>query len=408
MQRNDKLLVYSFLSLNLFQWISIVEIKYGIPAFVKYILSVFVLGTLIYNLISAPSKPKYGKIFYAVIIIFILWSIYILVAAALKFTSTFYIQRVLGQRYFYLPYLIPLLILYTKFDIEFFSYYFHFTYKLIILALVIQLSVIFLGISREDWYEQTHRIGIFDIGSGLLLLMAHISRKKQISYVILLYFIIAVFIFSYYGRRGPLVENLLLMVFMIILRIRSPFSQAGDRKIIYFYVFLLMIILLLTFGNLVRSIYVFQRGFNQDAWEASRGNVMEDFLTDFISRTDWIFGRGIDGTILRTISADGIEKLIENGFLTIILKGGLLYLIPMLIILLRACFLGFFKSSNDLAKALAALIFIHIISMFSFGLPDYSVHYILIWISASVCFSDDIRNISNEELYQAINPSYSC
>jgi hypothetical protein len=137
----------------------------------------------------------------------------------------------------------------------------------------------------------------------------------------------------------------------------------------------------------------------------SREVVFRDFFSDFKSTKDWIFGRGIDGKILRTINIEqGIRgDTIENGFLTIILKGGLLYAIPFTFILLRASYLGFFRSKNDLSKALASICLIHIIMMFYSSIPEYSTRYIFIWISVSACFTPQIREYSNEEIYQAIN-----
>jgi hypothetical protein len=158
------------------------------------------------------------------------------------------------------------------------------------------------------------------------------------------------------------------------------------------------------FEPVLSSAYVFQRGFDTASLEASRERVFEDFFIDFSGTNEWLFGRGLDGDILRTITEEGTGKLIENGFLTVILKGGLFYLIPMLIIMLKACYLGFFKSNNDLGKALAALVFIQIISMMMHGLPEYSSHYVLVWVAVAGCFSSAVREPDNEEVFLKMNP----
>ena len=75
----------------------------------------------------------------------------------------------------------------------------------------------------------------------------------------------------------------------------------------------------------------------------------------------------------------------------------------MMVLFIWSAILGFFNSNNDLVKALAAIILIHITSMMSFGLPDYSVQYIVIWISVSACFSSELRKITNVELSESFN-----
>jgi hypothetical protein len=172
--------------------------------------------------------------------------------------------------------------------------------------------------------EQSARISIFNIGSSLLLLTAHISRKRYISEIVLLYYMIAIFLNIVNGRRGSLMEDLILLFFMIMIRLRSSLVNRTERYKIYFSS-LIIIILFLTFDNVLMSSYVFERGFDKNAFIESRGRVFEDFFYDFKSTDDWIFGRGLDGTILRTINLEEEhENFIENGFLTALLKGGLI------------------------------------------------------------------------------------
>jgi hypothetical protein len=384
----------------------IVEFKFGVPRIVKYVFSVFVLGSLIYFKIKNPSKPDPGGLYYPLIVLFVFWSVLLLILTCFRFTSALSIQKALGEPYFFIPYLLPLIILYTKFDLEFFSSYFYFAYIFILPAIVLQLFTIGLNLSRENWAEQVGYIGIFDIGSTFILLIAHMYKKKLAAYLFIFFNLIMIFLYFYYGRRGVIVEYIFLFLFMIILRLRSKILSYKDRVTIYFSA-LVFIILIMLFGYLTQSSYAFERGFSKDAFDESRGLVFEDFFNDFRSASDWIYGRGIDGTVLRSINMEeGASNIIENGFLNIILRGGLFYSIPFVLILLRAGYLGFFKSRNDLAKGMGTLLFIHVIIMYYYNLPVYSTRYILIWICVSVCFSSPMRNYSNEEIYEAINKKF--
>jgi len=401
--RNDKLVILAFISLNLFLWISIVEGRFGIPSVVKYLLSVFALGVLINDRINNPNKEIHGNLYYAIALFFSLWTMYLLISAMFQFHDTFAIQRVLGQRYFFLPYVLPIIIFFTRYDIVFFSYLFGIAYKLIGVAIFFQLTIVLLGISPENWLEQTHRIGIFNLGSGFVLLLSHIIKRKRVSNIIILFYLLMIVLYSFYGRRGALIDHVLFLVFMVIMRLRSPFLRSDNKKKIYLYVFLIIFLVILAFGKLSQSVYVFQRGFDVESLEDSRSIVFEDFFSDFSGATDWVFGRGIDGTVLRTISENGHENFIEMGYLCMVLRGGLLYVVPMIVLLIWSSILGFFKSRNDLTKALAIIIFIQIMSMMSFGLPDFSVQYAFIWIAVTACFSPELRNLSNEDVYIYLN-----
>ncbi len=402
MRRIHQLLILSLILVNLFGWISEVEVRFGVPQVVKYVLSVTILAIIIYYKVSNPSKPRPEGLFYPLIVLFVVWSLFLIVYALFKTDSLFYIQRILSQRFFFIPYLLPLLILYTRFDIKFFGHLFHYLSILIIPCLMIQVYTILITKSQINWGEQVGLITLFDIGSVLLLFTAHISQKKYLSYFIIVYFLLWFILWSFYGRRGMLIENVIMLAFFIVIRLRTSYFEFSDRIRIYFSLYFLILFLIM-FGYLFTSTYAFERGFSGNAFEESRGLVFEAFFYDFDTTIDWIFGRGLDGRILRFTSSDQVFTAVENGFLTILLKGGLLYSVPFVVILLRASYLGFFKSRNDLAKALASLLIIHVIMMFYFNIPDFSTRYILVWISASACFNPEIRNYSDEEVKEAFN-----
>jgi len=304
-----------------------------------------------------------------------------------------------------MPYLVPLFLLFTMFDLEFFGDFFYYSFNFLILAFIIQLFIVLTSLSRQNWEEQASMVRMFDIGSFLLLVTAHICRKKYVFNIAFLYWLLWIIMWLFYGRRGMLLESLFIVVFMIIIRLKSSFTKTADRMKLYF-AGMVALMLLVTFGYLLTSTYAFQRGFGSNAIEESRGMVFETFFFDFHTMTDWVFGRGLDGTVLRSFATFEQYTSVENGLLTILLKGGLIYTVSFLFLLFRAFYLGFFKSNNDLTKALAAYILTYVIIMGYFNVPDYSVHYIFVWISVSACFTPSLRNHTNEEVYLAINSRF--
>jgi len=396
------LLIYSFVALNLGNWLGWNDVRLGIPNIIKYVLFVFVLGVLIYYRLTKPSRTDRKGLVYFIIIFFVVWSAVLIFTSIIKLDSLKDIQRLLADRYFFIPYILPALILFTKFDFDFFRDMFKYSFIFLIPAILLQLYFIFFNLSPIKWYEQLEAISIFSTGASFLLLIAHISSKRYVSLASIGYYLLLILLFIAYGRRGGVMTSILFLFFMIILRLKSPFLKIYNRIRVYL-TGLLLVLLVIIFGHLLSSTYAFQRGFNKNAFNESRGVVFEDFFYDFTTINDWLFGRGLEGKIRRSISIEGSSETIENGFLTILLRGGLFYLVPFIIILLRASFLGLHGSRNDLAKALGFIILIHLVGMFAFNLPDYSGQYILIWISVSACYSPELRNLRNAELYKTIN-----
>lgn len=277
MQRSYKLYLISLFLLNIYSWISIVESTFGIPSIVKYVIVLFVLVTIFYTKISNPSKPVPESLFYPVIVLFTIYSSVLLFLACLKIDGLFYIQRLFGQRYFFLPYLIPLPLIYTKFDLNFFENFFYYTYKLILPAILIALYIIATGINSGDKYVRVANFNLFDLGGSFLIMTSHVAKKKSVSYFALTYAILVIIIALAHGRRTTLIEYLLFMLFMIVIRLKSKLLTSNDRMRMYF-LGLLLIICSISFGYLLNSSFAFQRGFSKEGFIESRGDPTEAFF----------------------------------------------------------------------------------------------------------------------------------
>jgi hypothetical protein len=164
--------------------------------------------------------------------------------------------------------------------------------------------------------------------------------------------------------------------------------------------------------EIVSDIKSFERNeFNSD----SHAMVIEDFFNDFDSWPEYLFGRGALGAtyspqfvILQEITntknnvfgfPPGFRLEIESGYLQTILKTGVLGLLLMIIIALRAIFLGVFRSKNTFTIICALIVLERYFAMNSGALAEYSMNYILYWICVGGCLSERIRNTSNIEIY---------
>lgn len=135
----------------------------------------------------------------------------------------------------------------------------------------------------------------------------------------------------------------------------------------------------------------------------SRGGVEENFFAD-MDYASWIIGRGALGSYfdMNFMDSNPYRTEIETGYLYLILKGGIIYLIIYTTVLLRAFYLGFFKSNNTFTKAFACLALICCIELIPFGVPMLNIKYFSLWFGVGVCLNKEIRALSNKDIKAAL------
>ncbi|MBN2522178.1 MAG: hypothetical protein JXB24_02840 [Bacteroidales bacterium] len=135
----------------------------------------------------------------------------------------------------------------------------------------------------------------------------------------------------------------------------------------------------------------------------TRSEVETYFYRDFKIK-DWIIGRGINGQYFCPGVEDGegrisiYRSVIETGFLQIILNGGIISLLLFMLISIPAMLKGLFHSNNLLTKA--AGIWILLFYLYAYpGTPGiFSLNYILVWISIGVCYSHQLRYLTDNDI----------
>jgi O-antigen ligase len=141
--------------------------------------------------------------------------------------------------------------------------------------------------------------------------------------------------------------------------------------------------------------------------EDTRSKLYELYLYEM--KDHLVFGKGMDGVYFFPMARSEVEEgvvfdevvyrnVIENGYLQLLLTGGIIHIILFLLVLIPAAFLGIFKSSNQLSVASGALILLWMVDMLIYGLPTLNLHYIVVWICVGICYKSSIRDASNEEI----------
>ena len=401
--RSDRNFVLALILLNVYNLLVNLQDTYSsIPSISKYSVIVLVLILFIIKTNLQFTLSYYQKFLRLLIVIFLIRSCFLLI---LSFeTKAIYFQNVFVNQLFFLPYFIPTVILISQFNIFLIKYLLHVSYFMTLLGLSVKLVFFGVGFDQSLYFIELSIIGSTYLVGGILFMVSHLYTNKSVFRWTFLNLILMIVILAILGRRGGVISGVYILIMFLIIRMRSNVISGIKKKIYLILTGFIILSFAVAYPYLEKNVFVFQRGFNSESLDESRGDVFRAFFHDFSSTTDWVFGRGLSGTVLRSVKIDNTKSNgIENGYLLLILKGGLLYLVPMLLIFLWSSFLGFFRTKNDLTKALAANIFIQILLMFSFGVPDTNTEYVFVFVSVSACFSKSLRRITNGQLIRILN-----
>ena len=133
----------------------------------------------------------------------------------------------------------------------------------------------------------------------------------------------------------------------------------------------------------------------------SRSGVEDAFYTDMSSVWDWLFGRGWYGAYFDRMFMK-YRLGLETGWMTLILRGGLFYLVPYISILLLSFINGFFQSKNIFCKSLAFLCLMQVVSLYPFGWPAFNFFHLTLWIGVWICNNNRYLKMSDIQIKKEV------
>lgn len=141
------------------------------------------------------------------------------------------------------------------------------------------------------------------------------------------------------------------------------------------------------------------------AGDNTRDYVFLLFFWDMVQTPlDIVFGRGIRGGYECQGVDEGYESIryaIENGILQMMLKGGIVYIVLVLSIMILAIKKAW-HSTNQLCQASIIIIAIQLFDMIPFGVLATNAKAYIIWMCISICLCPSICRKTNEELIQEL------
>jgi hypothetical protein len=373
----------------------------GVSPMIGQLIQVAGLGIFFFFstfLIRFQIKNHYLKLLF---IIYCIWAL-VTIVRGIHFNATDLGYFFLSADYGGILYFSPLILLFIK-DL---NYKKLFEVILILGIIFLLFDVLFIrklldrSFETQNVIEYLVRSLAMPCGFLLLTYKYHSNPKKLLAIAVLGISIL----FSVYKARRGLTITLVSIVFGIY----CIYLSYSKEKVIVVYLAVLFITLAAFYSANIYDIsenkllsMIAERGD-----ENTRKGVELYFYND-MGANDWVIGRGLNGEYycpdVTEDQPSNYRDLIETGYLQIILKGGLIRLVLFLFISIPAIFLGLFSSKNLLSKASAIWIIIALISLYPSTVESFSLQYLLVWISIGICYSKEMRNLSNPEVKALIN-----
>lgn len=229
---------------------------------------------------------------------------------------------------------------------------------------------------------------------GFLCLFCKKYLNKKETVLFLLACILQFFIMLYMARRGESALQLLsffLLWYIYKGRLSRSFLVRAIR------VLAIVTIAYLLWSNYDGTLFSIMKE-RQEV--DTRGGMAEGFIST-MSMKDWIIGRGWFGQYYESWLGE-MRAGLEIGFLNLILKGGLLYLIPYIMTLSICAYKGIIKSNNYLCRAFGAIAFVRVISLIPFGVPFFTIQEFVVWTGVMICNSPYYLQMTDKEVYLQI------
>jgi hypothetical protein len=286
--------------------------------------------------------------------------------------------------------------------LKYFFFYLKISYILAIIFVFIGIPL--FGFFTFDIANQAEQFVKYFYLGGVFLLLLFPYQKTKVNIVLVLGLISATIMMLLLARRNVVLYLVTVLFFLALVIIFSKTELIKKRKPI-----LLAVSAIIGLCTIVFVIFM-KFNFNfflerADSGFESRDMIFLEFYDDFnLNPIDWYIGRGPFGAFSSIMGNEMNNKrlLIENGYFQYILKQGLFFLIPFIIVSIAASFNGFFRSKNHLSKAAAILIIVNLIDMFGYGLPFLGLKYLNLLIAFGFCFSPTIRNMNDFEIRKII------
>ena len=369
-----------------------------LPQFLWWILDLIAVGSFLYGIATAKLRMHVDMDVALCTLFLLLYAVIIIVLGIID--PAFNIPHIVTNQHYVLPYILPLLVFVrlNSNDIrKIYMYLYLGCFLSFVYYLIYGYSFIFnteaTHQTMNDVMEETSVFG------GFYFQLAKVSVGAPFASAIALYYIsgnypnhghkyVIIFVVlacvlsaMAFGRRTNSAFNFLILLSPIIVK-----SLYGRHKLKHIILILLIVAVgYLSFFAVLEFFPIMESRWDTD----SRSELFGDFFRKF-DTFEMIVGRGLHGTYVTTQDDLGERNMIENGHLDIILRTGLLYLIPYMYIIIAASAKGVVRSCSRLITGAGVFLFIKFLAM-AVHIQIFDLSDMMLFFCVSLCASDTSR-----------------
>lgn len=283
--------------------------------------------------------------------------------------------------------------------------YLNFSFKTVKVSIVLLLLTLpyilinwHLGPDAQGISMQLFEVINLYLGGGLLFCIFFLEFYKKSEKKFLIFATMTfTFFATFFARRGI---SLIYVMAICCCLFFSISRKKGTKKIKaicnYAIIGIMLLVSLIIFGSSLFS-KILERGM-----EDTRSAVELEMLYQLESTHDILEGRGITGTYESiTVNSEEITERegIETGYLNLILKGGVVYLIIMAILFVPPIFLGFLNSRNRYIKILSCCNLLFILAFCAANNNmTFSIRYFLFIFGSYLIYQKKYRRMTNNQI----------
>jgi hypothetical protein len=367
------------------------------------LIGLFLLSVPTLSLTKFKFDNHYLKFFF---LLFCIWTFITLLRGGHFLLDRNYQTPFLFDPFEGLLYFVPVLLLFPRtfqcyrklFDIIVF-----FGIAYLIISVIFIKGLINPDVSNRESQSLVEDFSLLSFPCGFILMTIIYHPKKRKLFALFVTFLALMFT-VFRARRGLTFMFANMIVFAFILYV---FRSKAKLLIMVFTIFVGLIAALFLMDSKLSNVGLL-RNFTQRLNEDTRSYVVQAYYDD-MKPMDWAIGKGLNGMYY----CPGVEeneiyrKLSETGYLTTILKGGLVSIGLFLLIAIPAMIKGLFLSKNLFSKAAAIWILMSMIDSYPGTTTGFTLSYLMVWISVGICYSKEIRNMSDDTIRNFLYPEYN-
>lgn len=228
------------------------------------------------------------------------------------------------------------------------------------------------------------------------IILTYSYQTKRVKYLAFSVVFLSIIFAIIRARRGMLFSFVAPLALASII-----YFLESKKKIGIFFVVLFSMIIVAIYGMQFFSESTFFSSFRSRVGQDTRSGVEECFYND-MKRTDWIIGKGINGTYycpgIDPNALTNYRSIIETDYLNVILKGGLISISLFLLISIPAAIKGIFYSNNNLGKAAGFWVLVWLMNLYPTTVVAFNMNFLLFWIAVAICYNKKIRQVPDEIL----------